>query len=74
MDTLFLLAGLLGVGDLLLTRSWLRERARRRKAESAANAAIREKYKLLDVLERKAARPASRRVVVPMSPTTGGVA
>jgi len=67
MDSLFLLAGLLGLGDLLLARVWWRERARRVKAETHANDAIREKYKLLDAIERKAAvRHPERQVVVPI--------
>jgi hypothetical protein len=55
MDSLFMFAGLLGIGDLLLARVWWRERRRRVKAETHANEAIREKYKLLDAIERKAA-------------------
>lgn len=62
MDSLFILAGLLGVGDLLLARVWWRERTRRRRAEGQANDAIREKYKLLDIIERKAAKAPLRRV------------
>ena len=56
MDSLFILAGVLGVGDLLLGRLWWRERTRRRKAERHADEALRDKYKLLDALERKAAK------------------
>jgi hypothetical protein len=59
MDTLFILAGVLGVGDILLLRVWARERRLRRKAETHANDAIREKYKLLDVITRRAS-PAIR--------------
>jgi hypothetical protein len=75
MDSLFLLAGLLGVGDILLLRVWTRERARRRKAESTANEAIREKYKLLDVIERKAAasRPSRPALVTRRVPEADGV-
>ena len=62
MDSLFVLAGVLGVGDILLVRIWWRERARRRQAESHANDAIREKYRLLDIIERKAAKAPLRRV------------
>lgn len=54
MDSLFILAGVLGVGDLLLARVWWRERARRRKAERVGNAALRDNYKLMTALERKA--------------------
>ena len=67
MDSLFLLAGLLGLGDILLARVWWRERARRVKAETHANEAIRAKYKLLDAIERKAAvSHPERPVVVPI--------
>lgn len=67
MDSLFLLTGLLGVGDLLLARMWWRERRRRRKAETHANDALRAKYKLLDAIERKAAvSPHPRPAVVPI--------
>jgi len=34
---------------------WWHERARRRKAERHANEAIRDKYKLLDIIEHRAA-------------------
>ena len=54
MDSLFLLAGLLGVGDILLLRVVVRERARRRKAERIANAALRDNLKLMSAIERKA--------------------
>jgi hypothetical protein len=54
MDTLFLFAGVLGVGDLVLLRVLWRERARRRKAERHANAALRDNYKLMSAIERKA--------------------
>lgn len=54
MDTMFLLAGLLGLGDILLVRIWWRERARRRKAERVGNAALRDNYKLMSALERRA--------------------
>ena len=68
MDSLFILAGVLGLGDLLLLRVWARERARRRKAESTANDALRHNYRLLDALERKAGiRPPAKPVVVPMN-------
>ena len=60
MDSLFVLAGLLGVGDLVLTRAWWRERARRTKAERHADEALRDKYKLLDALERKAVKASPR--------------
>jgi hypothetical protein len=67
MDSLFLIAGLLGIGDLLLARIWWRERARRRVAERHADEAIRKNYKLLDAIERKAVRAARGPVVVPIS-------
>ena len=54
MDSLFILAGLLGVGDLVLIRFWWRERARRRKAERVGSAALRDNLKLMSALERKA--------------------
>jgi hypothetical protein len=71
MDTLFLLAGLLGLGVILLARFWWRERSRRRTAEGHANEAIRQKYKLLDAIERHAMAPrgSARPVVVPMPAT-----
>lgn len=53
MDSLFILAGLLGVGDLLLLRLVARERGRRRKAERNAGVALRENLRLMDALERK---------------------
>jgi hypothetical protein len=53
MDTLFILAGLLGVGDILLLRAVARERARRRKAERNACSALRDNLRLMDALERK---------------------
>lgn len=65
MDTLFILAGLLGLGDLVLLLIWAHERGKRRTAERHANEAIREKYRLLDALERKAAK-ARGPVVVPI--------
>jgi hypothetical protein len=54
MDSLFILAGLLGLGDILLLRLVARERARRQKAERHANAALRDNLKLMSALERKA--------------------
>jgi hypothetical protein len=67
MDSLFLLAGVLGVGDIILLRVLWRERARRRKAESTANDALRHNYRLLDALERKAG------IRTPAQPSTGDV-
>jgi hypothetical protein len=64
MDTLFILAGVLGLGDILLLRIVARERTRRRKAERTANSALRDNYRLMDALERKAGTRAP--VVAPM--------
>lgn len=71
MDSLFLLAGLLGAGDILLAWYLWQERQRRQKAESTANRFIRDNYRLIDALERKAGiRPPASPVVVqmPMKP------
>ena len=68
MDTLFILAGVLGVGDLVLMRIYWRERRLRRKAERSADGYIRDNYRLMDALERKAGiRSASKGVVLPLS-------
>jgi hypothetical protein len=66
MDSLFVFAGLLGVGDLVLARIWWRERMRRRVAERHADEAIRKNYKLLDAIERKAVRASTGPVIVSM--------
>lgn len=73
MDTLVILAGVLGVGDLLLTRVWWRERRRRRKAERAADTYIRDNYRLMDALERKAALKRTGPVVVPLDASPGQI-
>lgn len=76
MDALFILAGVLGVGDLVLVRIWWRERHKRRRVERCARAALRENLSLKDALERrrmvKAGPAAGRPVTVPLSasPTT----
>lgn len=62
MDSLFVLAGVLGIGDILLARVWWRERRKRRRAERAANSALRENLKLMDAIERRA------RAVAPSGP------
>ena len=67
MDGPMIVAALLTVAVTVLGRLWWRERTRRRKAERCADEALREKYKLLDVIERKAARGPQRPVVVAMS-------
>lgn len=64
MDSLFILAGILGVGDLVLARSWWRERHRRRRIERCAATALRENLTLKDALERRAAQGKSQPVVV----------
>jgi hypothetical protein len=81
MDSLFILAGLLGAGDLLLTWYLWQERERRKKAESAAGRVLRDNYRLIDALERKAGiRPPEKPVVVPIgsrrrqAAETGGIA
>jgi len=67
MDSLFMLAGLLGVGDVLLARVWWLERARRRKAERNAGSALRENLRLMDALERRAGlKHPGRPVTVPV--------
>lgn len=71
MDSLFILAGLLGVGDILLARVWLRERTRRRKAERVGNAALRDNLKLMSALERRASNsPRGGGPVIVEMPTT----
>ena len=52
MDSLFVLAGVLGVGDLLLARVWWHERRKRRRAERAANSSLRENLRLMEELMR----------------------
>lgn len=66
MDSLFVLAGVLGVGDILLARVWWHERRKRRRAERAANSALRENLRLMDAVERRD-RPAPGPVIVPLS-------
>lgn len=66
MDGMLILAFVLGVGDLVLGRIWWHERSRRRKAESHAKDALQQKYKLLDALERKAAKAHREPVVIPI--------
>ena len=53
MDTLFLLAGLLGVGDLVLARVWWRERHKRRRAERTARTALIDNLSLQAALDRR---------------------
>lgn len=67
MDSLFILAGVLGVSDILLLRVWSHERARRRKAERNAGSALRENLRLMDALERKAGIRPAKPVVVPIT-------
>lgn len=64
MDSLFILAGILGVGDLLLARSWWRERHRRRRIERRAATALRENLTLKDAIARRAADGSSRPVAM----------
>jgi hypothetical protein len=59
MDSLFVLAGVLGVGDLLLARVWWHERRKRRRAERAANASLRENLRLMDEIDHWA-RPVAK--------------
>lgn len=71
MDTMFLLAGLLGLGDIILGRAWWRARARREKAERVANAALRDNLKLMSALERRASgTPRGGGPVIVEMPTT----
>lgn len=72
MDTVFILAGVFGVGDILLARVWLRERRRRRKAERSADTYIRDNYRLMDALERRAAQKQGP-VVVTMPTSTRAI-
>jgi hypothetical protein len=63
---IYLLAALLGLGDIVLVRIWWRERSRRLRAELHANDAIRKNYKLLDAIERKAAAAKLGPVTIPL--------
>lgn len=68
MDSLFVLAGVLGVGDLLLARVWWRERRKRRRAERSADAALRENLRLMDEIDRWARPVATAAPVVVRMP------
>lgn len=59
MDSLFILAGVLGVGDMVLARVWWHERRKRRRAERAANSSLRENLRLMDEIDRWA-RPVAK--------------
>ena len=71
MDTVFILAGVFGLGDIVLARAWWRARAKREKAERVANAALRDNYKLMSALERRASgQPRCGGPVIVEMPTT----
>jgi len=55
MDGPVVLSGVLTLALLVLAERWWCERTRRLKAERHANEAIRDKYKLLDIIEHRAA-------------------
>lgn len=68
MDSLFVLAGVLGVGDLLLARVWWHERRKRRRAERAANSSLRENLRLMDEIDRWSLQRATGEPVVVRMP------
>ena len=72
MEPVFILVGVLAVGDALLARWAWRERRRRRKAEAAADTYIRDNSRLMDALERKAAQKHGP-VVVSMPTSTRAI-
>jgi len=61
MDGPVVLSGVLTVALVILAQRWWHERTRRMKAERHANEAIRDRYKLLDILEHRAGSSARRR-------------
>lgn len=68
MDSLFVLAGVLGVGDMVLARVWWHERRKRRRAERAANSSLRENLRLMDEINRWASPAAKGDPVVVRMP------
>jgi hypothetical protein len=68
MDSLFVLAGVLGIGDLLLARVWWHERRKRRRAERAANSSLRENLRLMDEIDRWVRQRATGEPVVVRMP------